>query len=90
MGARADLESSKPREPEQVSDGRPPPYREAMLNAKRRYLTELLAACGGNIPLAARVAGLNRTALHRLLVKTGINQSQSRIRGNAAWHALGS
>jgi type III secretion system (T3SS) inner membrane Yop/YscD-like protein/regulatory Fis family protein len=40
---------------------------------EREYLVALLASCDGNIALASRRSGLNRTYLHRLLKKHGIS-----------------
>jgi len=47
------------------------PYREARKQAvatfERLYILALLARCGGNVSLSARVAGLDRVYLHRLI-----------------------
>lgn len=51
--------------------------REAWLAPlERRYLTELLAECDGNVRLAARTAGVNPVTLYRLLKKRGITISR--------------
>lgn len=41
--------------------------RRAMLRFDREYLQELLRCCNGNVTAAARMSGLSRTYLHRLL-----------------------
>ena len=51
--------------------------REAWLAPlERRYLTELLAECEGNVRLAARTAGVNPVTMYRLLKKRGITISR--------------
>jgi len=40
---------------------------------ERRYLTALLAECGGDVSEAARRAGINRVTMYRLLKKRGIS-----------------
>jgi DNA-binding NtrC family response regulator len=66
---------------------RPPAPAPACFNAAKRrvvadfeisYLRQLLAGTGGNISLAARVAGKDRSALNRLLKKHGIQASAFR------------
>ncbi len=42
---------------------------------ERRYLTELLAAHGGNLSKAARAAGMDRVYVYKLLHKHGIERS---------------
>jgi len=52
------------------------PYREAMdrmgLDCQRRYLTEVLKRCDGNVPRAAEHAGIERESFHRLMRKCGV------------------
>jgi DNA-binding NtrC family response regulator len=52
------------------------PFKEAkgqLIDAwERDYVTALLAACDGNVSLAARRAGMDRAYLHRVLKKHGI------------------
>lgn len=53
------------------SEDRVVPYEEArrraMLRFDREYLQELLRCCNGNVTAAAKMSGLSRTYLHRLL-----------------------
>ncbi|MBI2896415.1 MAG: sigma 54-dependent Fis family transcriptional regulator [Deltaproteobacteria bacterium] len=46
---------------------------DAIERFERRYLTELLAASGGNVTRAAQAADIDRRHLHRLLAKHGIS-----------------
>ena len=41
---------------------------------ERRYLTQLLAAHGGNLSKAARAAGMDRVYIYKLLHKHGIER----------------
>lgn len=54
-----------------ASEERVVPYEEArrraMLRFDREYLQELLRCCNGNVTAAAKMSGLSRTYLHRLL-----------------------
>jgi DNA-binding NtrC family response regulator len=45
---------------------------EVIADFERRYLTRLLHECGGNVSLAARLAGKERHTLRRLLQKYGL------------------
>jgi DNA-binding NtrC family response regulator len=40
---------------------------------ERRYIRRLLAEHGGNISAAARVAGIDRMSIHKLLHRLGID-----------------
>ncbi len=63
-------------------DGSPLPFREAkeemLLNFNRQYLADLLGRTGGNISEAARLAGIQRQYLHRLLKEAGISGAEYR------------
>jgi len=77
--------------PEEVRKGRVPPIEDEIPldlpfeEAKerwielfeRRYLRELLERTGGNISQAARMAGVNRKTIHRLLKKHGLHKGRS-------------
>lgn len=76
-------------------------YREAMRKAQRAYLLDLMRATGGLVSEAARVSGLNRQHLYRVLQLHGVPHAVKRRperptpmpgrranRGNAAWRAL--
>lgn len=79
--------------PEEVRKGRVPsledeipldlPFEEAKERwielFERRYLRELLERTGGNISQAARMAGVNRKTIHRLLKKHGLHKGRSFI-----------
>jgi len=43
---------------------------------ERRYLGRVVARAGGNISEAARIAGIDRTTLYRLLDKHGLNKEE--------------
>jgi DNA-binding NtrC family response regulator len=45
---------------------------EVIADFERRYLTRLMQDCGGNVSLAARLAGKERHTLRRLLQKHGL------------------
>lgn len=47
-------------------------YRDAMLSAGQAYLYRLLSETGGNMAEAARVAGVHRVTMYKLLEKHGI------------------
>lgn len=46
-------------------------YREHMHQARRAYLERLMRTCS-TVVMAARVAGVGRQALHRMLANEGI------------------
>ena len=50
---------------------------EVIADFGRRYLTRLLQDSGGNVSLAARLAGKERHTLRRLRQKYGLVQSSS-------------
>ena len=45
------------------------------------YLTQLLTQAGGNMSRAARVAGIDRTTLYRLLERHGLDRKGDRGSG---------
>ena len=57
------------------------PFRQAkdavINNFERRYLKALLEQAGGNVSRAARLAGLERMYLHRLLQRHGLRRGQA-------------
>lgn len=53
----------------------PPPgetYAEALLDFQRRYFRESLAASRGNLAQAARLAGMDKSQYHRMIVRLGL------------------
>lgn len=58
-----------------------------MREAKAAYLRDVLQEAKGCISKAARIAGMNRGNVYRLMGATGIDTRDKR--GNAAWHSLG-
>lgn len=61
--------------------------RQHLKEQRRAYLRAVLEETGGNVTKAAKIAGLNRTALHRAVVENKI-RAPGRHAGNAAWRAL--
>ena len=55
------------------SSDAPLAFKEALARFEKGYLEELLAKTGGNISLAARISGLDRSYLHLKLKKSGID-----------------
>lgn len=49
-------------------------YKEYVKKARRDYVATLIAAAAGNVSQAAKLAGINRTHLHALMV-------EARVRG---------
>lgn len=47
-------------------------YRQMQVGAARLYFDELGIFCKWNVSLMARIAGLNRSALHRILAQHDI------------------
>jgi len=47
--------------------------REALRIAEILYLTELFRRTGGNVSLAARIAGISRPSMHRKIHDLGID-----------------
>jgi DNA-binding NtrC family response regulator len=62
-------------------------YREAMRQAREQYLRALLDESQGNVTRAARIAGLRRTSLHRMLASTRPAAPVNR-EGNDEWQGL--
>jgi transcriptional regulator with GAF, ATPase, and Fis domain len=86
QGPRIGLADLPPRVTARRGGGRPAPSTNAELKAakataaaaaaravERAFLTDLLAASGGNIADAARRVGMNRTWLHQLLARHGVD-----------------
>jgi transcriptional regulator of acetoin/glycerol metabolism len=44
---------------------------------EREYLTRLVTRANGNISKAARLAGIDRTTLYRLMDKHGLNKAET-------------
>lgn len=55
-----------------------PPLSEAKQNFEREYLVVLMKQCNGNVSAAARVAGRNRSDLHELLRRHGLQAADYR------------
>lgn len=55
-------------------------YRRAMFLAARRYWISLLRETDGNVARAARRAGFNRTACHRVLLTLSLDPAHFRDR----------
>jgi DNA-binding NtrC family response regulator len=53
---------------------------------ERSYLSQLLEAAGGNMSKAARMAGMDRMYLHRLVQKHGLRGSRSSPPGSTGEH----
>lgn len=58
---------------------------ERHLREKLEYWQSVLQAAGGNVTLAAQMAGYNRTTLHRLLRQLSVERPRL---GNGAWRSL--
>lgn len=68
-------------------------YTEALREAKRKILQGYLDGAGGCVRLAARDAGVHRSALYKLMRSVGLAppnaaRYEERHRGNAAWESL--
>jgi two-component system response regulator GlrR len=57
----------------------------AVTDFERGYLRQLLAHAGGNISLAARISGKDRSALNRLVRKHGIESNEFRAPNRGAF-----
>jgi transcriptional regulator of acetoin/glycerol metabolism len=53
--------------------------------AAKAYLTDLLEQTGWNISEAARIAGLNRTCVHKRLRRYGVYRPVARRVHRGAW-----
>lgn len=49
-------------------------YREAFRAFRLEYWKALLIECEGNVSAMARVSGKNRTEIHKILVKLGLQR----------------
>jgi DNA-binding NtrC family response regulator len=49
---------------------------------EQAYICDLMSRCGGNISLASRLAGKDRSDLHKLLRKHGIRREEFEHRSN--------
>jgi transcriptional regulator of acetoin/glycerol metabolism len=68
-----------------------PPFAQVINGAAREYLKRVLDAAGGNVSRAARVAGVHRSQMYRMLGRYGVQHPvRPASRGNAVWQALGS
>lgn len=47
---------------------------QAVAEFEKRFLTQLIESTYGNVSLAARAAGIERTYLHRLMRRHGIKR----------------
>lgn len=73
------------------------PFKAAKLNFKREYLQKLLLLHFGNVSEVARLAGLNRRSIHRLIAETDIDVEKIRrdmvreydLKHDAVTHAIG-
>jgi DNA-binding NtrC family response regulator len=54
---------------------------ELVAKFEREYLTDLVAKAGGNLSQAARIAGLERKFLYKLLERAGLRSSSQRDEG---------
>lgn len=53
-------------------------FKQAKKNFKKKYLTRVLQLSLGNVVEAARIAGINRRSIHRLISELKINLDQFR------------
>ena len=49
---------------------------------ERRYLTELVRTADGNMSKAARIAGVDRTTLYRLMERHGLQRDEVTSKGS--------
>jgi DNA-binding NtrC family response regulator len=72
---------------EQLSFKADRPFHEAqdevVARFEREYLTDLVAKAGGNLSQAARIAGLERKFLYKLLERAGLRNAGQRDEGDA-------
>jgi transcriptional regulator of acetoin/glycerol metabolism len=66
-------------------------FTQHLHQAGHTYLAQLMQDCGGNVSLAARIAGRNRTDFYKLLYKYGVRDMKGGppAHGNTAWQGLG-
>jgi DNA-binding NtrC family response regulator len=73
------------------------PFKKAKLNFKKEYLQKLLLLHFGNVSEVARLAGLNRRSIHRLITETEIDVEKIRrdmvreydLKQDAVSHVIG-
>lgn len=53
-------------------------YREAITSAKRAYLYRVLSESGGSMTKAAKLAGVNRVNLYRIMKRHGVQVEHRR------------
>lgn len=58
-------------------------YHEHMEQARNRYVLAVLEEAGGCVAKAARLAGIHRSHMHKLVIAAGIRER--REYGNSAW-----
>jgi DNA-binding NtrC family response regulator len=77
--------SAAPEEPMSFKADRPFHEAKDELTAKfeREYLTDLVAKANGNLSQAARIAGLERKFLYKLLERAGLRTANQRDEGDA-------
>lgn len=61
-------------------------YREAMDEARRKYVAATLDEAGGCVNKAAQIAGMFSASFYKLMQRAGIEPR--RRRGNQAWREL--
>jgi hypothetical protein len=62
-------------------------YKSALIEFKRMYYATLMEECGDKVPKVARIAGVNRTQVYKVLRLTRIKKP--RLYGNERWRELG-
>lgn len=72
-------------EPQVMEDGEVVPYKDAKASLvesfSERYLRELLENTGGNVTEAARLSGLSRVSIQKMLARYGIDAAAMRASG---------
>ena len=63
-------------------------YREHLRETRRAYFRALLHEAHGSITQAARIAGMNRGYVYRMLEKLGMPLMTPQNTGNRAWESL--
>ena len=68
-------------------------WEEAQLRFRKKYFSELMFLCDGNISKMARIAGVTRTGLYQMLHKASVALPDRPSRGaaytahNSGWRA---